>query len=313
MLRETSILHHHLANTRIVSLLFCTAFFACTFPVAPTFGEAAAAVIGVTLAWALAPCLCFYQQSSSRIQIEFGQHPTPPPTLRAIRRPRPRGEPPSSSASSLELRRDATGPHRKPSWSRLFPAQEKYGELRREPHLAGGRLPRSNRRRVRLRVHLSVRSLQQVAPGSPGWARGRRAELLEQSSLHAGMASRISFTSFIVVRDTRTDGFITYVLPPVMATGAIQRGIMAERLQGAMPPQTPRGWRMEQQSTSVATPSLNTSNVKRGHVGTVLGHLRPRTTSSLASAMALLCSCVLISARVSVLSQTSRAKCNFRR
>ena len=42
------------------------------------------------------------------------------------------------------------------------------------------------------------------------------AELLGRSSLQAGMASRTSFASFIVVRDTRSDGFIASVLPPVV-------------------------------------------------------------------------------------------------
>ena len=38
-------------------------------------------------------------------------------------------------------------------------------------------------------------------------------------------------------------GFMMNVLPQIMAMGNIQRGIMAGKLKGAMPAQTPRGVR----------------------------------------------------------------------
>mmetsp|Transcript_91885 Transcript_91885/g.297332 ORF Transcript_91885/g.297332 Transcript_91885/m.297332 type:complete len:202 (+) Transcript_91885:746-1351(+) len=58
-------------------------------------------------------------------------------------------------------------------------------------------------------------------------------------------ASFASSTSRMVVRGTRSEGFMTNVLPQVMATGNIHRGIMAGKLKGAMPAQTPSGWRTE--------------------------------------------------------------------
>jgi hypothetical protein len=40
---------------------------------------------------------------------------------------------------------------------------------------------------------------------------------------------------------TRSDGFMTYVLPAMRPTGNIQRGIIAGKLKGAIPAHTPRG------------------------------------------------------------------------
>mmetsp|Transcript_8533 Transcript_8533/g.26568 ORF Transcript_8533/g.26568 Transcript_8533/m.26568 type:complete len:241 (-) Transcript_8533:460-1182(-) len=54
-------------------------------------------------------------------------------------------------------------------------------------------------------------------------------------------ASRASLASFMPVSGTRSDGFITMVLPHVMAIGNIQSGIMAGKLNGQMPAVTPSG------------------------------------------------------------------------
>ena len=54
---------------------------------------------------------------------------------------------------------------------------------------------------------------------------------------------------------TRSDGFITKVLPHAIATGAIHIGIIAGKLNGPIPAHTPSGWRNDQPSTPRATPS----------------------------------------------------------
>ena len=43
----------------------------------------------------------------------------------------------------------------------------------------------------------------------------------------------MSFTSIIVVRDTRSEGFITHVLPPVMARSALQGATLAGEVEGS--------------------------------------------------------------------------------
>ena len=45
------------------------------------------------------------------------------------------------------------------------------------------------------------------------------------------------------VSGTRSDGLSTKVLPSTQARGYIQRGIIAGKLKGAIPAQTPRGCR----------------------------------------------------------------------
>lgn len=47
--------------------------------------------------------------------------------------------------------------------------------------------------------------------------------------------------SISVAPGTFSDGFITYVFPSVIANGNIHNGIIAGKLNGATPAQTPRG------------------------------------------------------------------------
>jgi len=51
--------------------------------------------------------------------------------------------------------------------------------------------------------------------------------------------------SLIEVLATFSEGFIIYVFPQVIAVVNIQRGIIAGKLNGATPAQTPRGCQYE--------------------------------------------------------------------
>jgi len=57
-------------------------------------------------------------------------------------------------------------------------------------------------------------------------------------------ASMASSASSIGVIGSCSEGFITNVLPHTIAMGNIQSGIIAGKLNGVMPAQTPMGWRM---------------------------------------------------------------------
>lgn len=61
---------------------------------------------------------------------------------------------------------------------------------------------------------------------------------------------------YIEVVGTRSDGFMTKVLPQVIALGNIQRGIIAGKLKAETPAQTPRGMRKEYVSTLFAMFSI---------------------------------------------------------
>mmetsp|Transcript_108572 Transcript_108572/g.324663 ORF Transcript_108572/g.324663 Transcript_108572/m.324663 type:complete len:403 (+) Transcript_108572:517-1725(+) len=126
-------------------------------------------------------------------------------------------------------------------------------------------------------------------------------------------ASRASSTSLMAVSGTRSDGFMTKVLPQVMATGNIQSGIMAGKLKGQMPAQTPSGWRTEYVSTSDAT----CSDISPAWMAAMLQLFsttsRPRKTSPLASAIVLPCSFVMILASSSVWSRIRSAYLNMMR
>jgi len=58
-------------------------------------------------------------------------------------------------------------------------------------------------------------------------------------------ASRAISASSMDVSGTRSDGLSKKVFPVVTASGNIQRGIIAGKLNGAMPAQTPSGTRYE--------------------------------------------------------------------
>ena len=56
-------------------------------------------------------------------------------------------------------------------------------------------------------------------------------------------ASRASSASSMGVSGSCSEGLSTKVLPQTMAMGNIHSGIMAGKLKGEMPAQTPMGWR----------------------------------------------------------------------
>ena len=58
-------------------------------------------------------------------------------------------------------------------------------------------------------------------------------------------ASRASSASSIGVIGSCSEGLSTKVLPQTIAIGNIHSGIIAGKLNGVMPAQTPIGWRMK--------------------------------------------------------------------
>ena len=58
-------------------------------------------------------------------------------------------------------------------------------------------------------------------------------------------ASIASSASAIGVIGSCSEGFSTKVLPQTIAIGNIHSGIIAGKLNGVMPAQTPSGWRMK--------------------------------------------------------------------
>mmetsp|Transcript_38013 Transcript_38013/g.61261 ORF Transcript_38013/g.61261 Transcript_38013/m.61261 type:complete len:213 (+) Transcript_38013:960-1598(+) len=109
--------------------------------------------------------------------------------------------------------------------------------------------------------------------------------------------------SMTVVRGTRSDGFISMVLPAAQAVGNIQSGIMAGKLNGAMPAHTPRGILYEWTSTAVATFARVSPWSMDGMPQAISTTSRPRKMSPLASAIVLPCSSVKTLAMASVLSR----------
>jgi hypothetical protein len=56
---------------------------------------------------------------------------------------------------------------------------------------------------------------------------------------------------------SRSLGFNMKVFPQASATGNIHSGTIAGKLKGVIPATTPRGWRVDQESTPVPTSSVN--------------------------------------------------------
>mmetsp|Transcript_40631 Transcript_40631/g.121182 ORF Transcript_40631/g.121182 Transcript_40631/m.121182 type:complete len:233 (+) Transcript_40631:1170-1868(+) len=111
--------------------------------------------------------------------------------------------------------------------------------------------------------------------------------------------------SIMAAPGSRSLGLRTMVLPLVTAMGIIQSGTMAGKLNGHMPPTTPRGWRTDLQSIPLATFS-STSPMRNGampHAASTTS--RPRKTSPLASDSVFPCSAVTDSASESMLSRIS--------
>ncbi len=93
-----------------------------------------------------------------------------------------------------------------------------------------------------------------------------------------------------------SDGFNTNVLPQTIAIGNIQSGIIAGKLNGVMPAQTPIGWRSVYVSTPPATFSENSPccNVPIEHACSTTSS--PRKISPSASGSVLPCSAVNVCA-----------------
>eukprot|EP00698_Gefionella_okellyi_P013677 TRINITY_DN3763_c0_g1_i1.p1 TRINITY_DN3763_c0_g1~~TRINITY_DN3763_c0_g1_i1.p1 ORF type:complete len:705 (-),score=165.84 TRINITY_DN3763_c0_g1_i1:76-2190(-) len=106
---------------------------------------------------------------------------------------------------------------------------------------------------------------------------------------------------------SRSLGLITKVLPQVIAIGNIHRGIMAGKLKGVIPAQTPNGWRYEYRSMSLDTLPTVSPIINDGMLNVCSTTSRPRKTSPCASAKVLPCSVVIDSANASMLSRISCA------
>ncbi|MDF3070132.1 MAG: hypothetical protein K0R38_5733 [Polyangiaceae bacterium] len=112
---------------------------------------------------------------------------------------------------------------------------------------------------------------------------------------------------------TRSDGFITNVLPQAIATGAIHSGIMAGKLKGPTPVQTPSGWRNEKLSTPRATPSENSPLRSCGIPAANSTTSMPRVTEPRASSSTLPCSAVTSPASSSKCRSMSDLSANMTR
>ena len=118
-------------------------------------------------------------------------------------------------------------------------------------------------------------------------------------------ASNASSTKRMVTIGFCSDGFNTKVLPVAIAIGNIQSGIMAGKLNGVIPAQTPSGCWILYISTPVATFSINAPCCRLPMPEACSTTSRPRNTSPLASARVLPCSSVSMAASSSMLSRIS--------
>ena len=126
-------------------------------------------------------------------------------------------------------------------------------------------------------------------------------------------ASAASRARIIAAPGSRSDGLSTYVLPVVTPTGNIQSGIIAGKLNGAMPAHTPSGSRNETVSMPPPTPptvSPICSVAALQHSSTTSS---PRKTSPRASASVLPCSRVMLAASSSVCSRMRACSLNMTR
>ncbi|KNC31679.1 hypothetical protein FF38_10337 [Lucilia cuprina] len=114
---------------------------------------------------------------------------------------------------------------------------------------------------------------------------------------------------------TRSEGFNNMVLPQVMATGNIHKGIIAGKLKGAIPAVTPKGKTKEYVSISRATLATVSPICKEGMLqqcSTTSKNLRkPRKTSPSASAKVLPCSRVIFLANSPILALIKACNLNI--
>ena len=89
---------------------------------------------------------------------------------------------------------------------------------------------------------------------------------------------------------TFSEGLSTNVLPQVIATGNIQSGTIAGKLNGVIPAQTPTGWRIVSQSTcrAILASDWPMSRLGTPHANSTTS--MPRWTDARASARVLPCS-----------------------
>ena len=122
-------------------------------------------------------------------------------------------------------------------------------------------------------------------------------------------ACSASSASSIGVNGSCSEGLSTKVLPQTIAIGNIHSGIIAGKLNGVMPTQTPMGWRSVYVSTPPATFSANSPSCNVPIEQACSTTSRPRNTSPSASAMVLPCSALKVCAMRPICSLT-RA-CSF--
>jgi hypothetical protein len=79
----------------------------------------------------------------------------------------------------------------------------------------------------------------------------------------------------IAVSGTFSLGLSTNVFPHASATGYIQSGTIAGKLNGVMPTQTPSGWRMVSQSIAARDVLDALAGEQRRHAARELDHLDP--------------------------------------
>ena len=80
------------------------------------------------------------------------------------------------------------------------------------------------------------------------WSTASLSPFITLKTPSGSPASLSSFARKIAQLGSRSEGFKTKVLPHTMASGNIQRGTMAGKLNGVIPATTPRGWNSLQES-----------------------------------------------------------------
>ncbi len=118
-------------------------------------------------------------------------------------------------------------------------------------------------------------------------------------------ASWASSTRRMVTIGSCSDGLRTKVLPVAMAIGNIHSGIIAGKLNGVMPAQTPMGCRRVKVSTPPATLLASSPNCRLPIPAACSTTSRPRNTSPSASGRVLPCSAVRIAASSFMFSRIS--------
>ncbi|MNN49018.1 hypothetical protein D3C81_1635220 [compost metagenome] len=118
-------------------------------------------------------------------------------------------------------------------------------------------------------------------------------------------ASRASSTRRMVTSGSCSDGLRTKVLPVAMAIGNIHSGIIAGKLNGVMPAQTPIGCSMVKVSTPPATLLASSPSCRLPMAEACSTTSRPRKISPSASGRVLPCSAVSSAASSFMFSRIS--------